>query len=75
MTSNFAKNLPRAHGRQAEVCALAATEFQPRNCRRLTRLRPQSSPFGLPVCVTGVPAAPLCETPPDSFPRSCFPER
>ena len=28
---------------------------------RLTRSRPRSSPFGLPVCVAGVPAAPLCE--------------
>ena len=39
--------------------------FNPRIAGRLTRLRPQSSPFGLPVCVTGVPAAPLCETPSD----------
>ncbi len=30
---------------------------------RLTRSLPCSSPFGLPVCVAGVPAAPLCETP------------
>src|SRR6476659_1956395 len=30
---------------------------------RLTRSLPRSSPFGLPVCVAGVPAAPLCETP------------
>src|SRR6476620_4444475 len=30
---------------------------------RLTRSLPRSSRFGLPVCVAGVPAAPLCETP------------
>ena len=51
MTANLAKNVLHAHARQAEVSTFAATEFQPRNCRR------------------------LCETPPDSFPRSCFPER
>ena len=30
---------------------------------RLTRSLPQSSPFGLPVCVARVPTAPLSETP------------
>jgi len=43
MTTNFAKNVPQAHARQAEVSALAATETQPRNCRAslrdATRLR------------------------------------
>ena len=37
MTANFAKNLPRAHARQAEVCAFAATEFEPGNCRASLR--------------------------------------
>jgi hypothetical protein len=27
MTANFAKNLPHAHERQAEVCGLAANDF------------------------------------------------
>src|SRR5438094_10580869 len=30
---------------------------------RLIRSLPRASPFGLPVCVARVPAAPLCETP------------
>ena len=30
---------------------------------RLTRSLPLSRPYGLPVCVAGTPAAPLCETP------------
>ena len=42
MTANFAKNLPRAHARQAEVCALAATEFPPGNCTRLCEAVPKS---------------------------------
>ena len=42
MTANFAKNLPRAHARQAEVCALAATRLTPGIVGRLCETPPKS---------------------------------
>ena len=36
---------------------------QASRCRAFDAFAPAHSAFGLPVCVAGVPAAPLCETP------------
>jgi hypothetical protein len=57
MTANFAKNVPRAHARQAEVSELAASEIAPGIVGRLGETRSKSVALESKACRRGESSA------------------